>query len=208
MIDSVFHSNVSDLLFLLSHEGVTDTLVLNAGESGVDFIGCKLSDASSVLIDEGEAPFTGTFKPHNPLSIFSGMNPNGEWKLTIIDESTGNSGTLQSWGLKLFFDNATDVKFDNSSIPNDFKIYQNYPNPFNPSTTIKYSIPHQSKVILKIYDVLGNEIETLVNEEKFAGNYEVEFNPVSSNLNLASGIYFYQLKVGEYVHTMKMILLK
>jgi len=63
-------------------------------------------------------------------------------------------------------------------------------------------------VTLKVYDLLGNEIATLVNEEKPTGNYEVEFNPASSIENLASGIYFYQLKAGDYVETKKMILLK
>jgi hypothetical protein len=81
---------------------------------------------------------------------------------------------------------------------------QNYPNPFNPSTTIKYSIAQFSNVVLKIFDILGNEIETLVDEEKPAGEYKVEFNGTS----LTSGIYFYQLKAGNYIETNKMILLK
>ena len=86
----------------------------------------------------------------------------------------------------------------------DFKLEQNYPNPFNPSTTIKYSVQNAKNISLKVYDVLGKEVETLVNEEKPAGNYEVEFNAA----NPTSGIYFYQLKVGSFVETKKMILLK
>ena len=86
----------------------------------------------------------------------------------------------------------------------DYELSQNFPNPFNPSTTIKYSIPQTSKVVIKVFDVLGNEIKTLVNEEKSAGEYEVEFN----GAGLPSGIYFYQLKAGEFSKTKKMILLK
>ena len=95
-----------------------------------------------------------------------------------------------------------------------FLLGQNYPNPFNPSTKIKYFIPEMSEVTLKIYDVLGNEIATLVNEEKPAGEYEIEFNisklseGISAKGGYASGVYFYQLKVGAFLQTKKMVLLK
>jgi len=85
-----------------------------------------------------------------------------------------------------------------------FILEQNYPNPFNPSTTIRYSIPTSEFVTLKVYDVLGNEIATLVNEEKPIGSFEVNFNAVE----LSSGIYFYKLQVGSFIETKKMILLK
>jgi hypothetical protein len=90
------------------------------------------------------------------------------------------------------------------NIPAVFKLYENYPNPFNPSTKIKYSIPQSSNVVIKVYDVLGNEIGTLVNEEKPAGTYEVTWNAAS----LPSGVYFYQLKAGNFIETKKMILMK
>ena len=106
-------------------------------------------------------------------------------------------------------------------LPIGFVFSQNYPNPFNPSTKIKYSIPTQSKVVIKVFDILGNEIETLINEEKPAGTYEVEFNshsglsPWGEARNLPSGrqglsstVYFYQMKAGEFIETKKMILLK
>jgi len=91
-----------------------------------------------------------------------------------------------------------------ASIINYYKLQQNYPNPFNPTTTIKYQIPELSFVILKVYDVLGNEIETLVNKEKAVGNYEVNFNAAS----LPSGVYFYRLQAGNFVDIKKMVLLK
>jgi hypothetical protein len=88
--------------------------------------------------------------------------------------------------------------------PTEFSLSQNYPNPFNPSTSIQYAVSSRQFVTLKVYDVLGNEIATLVNEEKPAGEYEVEFDAI----DLPSGIYFYQLKAGNYIETKKMILLK
>jgi hypothetical protein len=88
--------------------------------------------------------------------------------------------------------------------PTEFALEQNYPNPFNPSTTFRYSIPTQSKVVIKVFDVLGNEVATLMDEEKSVGTYELTWNAE----NLSSGIYFYQLKAGEFISTKKMILLK
>jgi hypothetical protein len=88
--------------------------------------------------------------------------------------------------------------------PTEYYLYQNYPNPFNSSSKIKYSIPKSSQVSLKIFNTLGEELETLVNEEKPVGTYEVNWNAV----NIPSGVYFYQLKAGEYIHTKKMILIK
>ena len=89
-------------------------------------------------------------------------------------------------------------------IPKQFVLEQNYPNPLNPSTKIKYSIPKSSQVSLKIFNTLGQELETLVNEEKPVGTYELNWNAA----NLPSGVYFYQLKAGEYLQTKKMILIK
>ena len=86
----------------------------------------------------------------------------------------------------------------------DFTLQQNYPNPFNPSTSIQYAISSRQFVSLKVYDVLGNELATLVNEFRPAGKYETQFN----SAGLPSGVYFYQLKAGEYIQTKKMILLK
>lgn len=100
--------------------------------------------------------------------------------------------------------NPTAVEENNPNIPSDFVLFNNYPNPFNPSTKISYSIPAMSFITLKVYDVLGNEVATLVNEEKPAGVYEVEF----SADGLTSGIYFYKLQAGSFVETKKMILMK
>ncbi len=88
--------------------------------------------------------------------------------------------------------------------PVDFALQQNYPNPFNPTTTISYSLPLKSQVELAIYNALGESVMQLVNEEKPAGSYEVNFNAT----NLPSGSYFYRLRAGTYVKTKKMVLMK
>jgi len=101
-------------------------------------------------------------------------------------------------------------------LPNEFALHQNYPNPFNPTTKIKYTVPfvetHRDAsllVTLKVFDILGNEVATLVNEEQAPGVYEIEFNVAQvSRPEITSGIYFYQIKAGSFVETKKMVLLK
>ena len=99
------------------------------------------------------------------------------------------------------YSNIIEVTVD---APQEFSLEQNYPNPFNPVTSIQYVVGSQSYVTLKVFDVLGNEVATLVNEQKPAGTYEVEFDAT----NQPSGIYFYNLKAGSFVETKKMILIK
>lgn len=88
--------------------------------------------------------------------------------------------------------------------PENFFLYQNYPNPFNPLTTIRFSVPERGQVSLIVFNSLGQEIQTLVNEDKIIGSYEVLFNAS----NLPSGVYFYRLQVGSFVETKKMSFLK
>ncbi len=91
-----------------------------------------------------------------------------------------------------------------SGIPKEYSLDQNYPNPFNPRTNIQFAIPQAGFVTLKVYDILGNEVATLVNEEKPEGIYEVEFKAES----LSSGIYLYKLQAGFFIKIKKMLLLK
>jgi hypothetical protein len=98
----------------------------------------------------------------------------------------------------------TSVQQLNTGIPASYSLSQNYPNPFNPTTNIKYSITQQAQVSLKIFDVLGREVQTLVNQNQKAGSYAVNFNAS----RLASGVYIYRLEAGDFVKSMKMMLIK
>ncbi len=100
--------------------------------------------------------------------------------------------------------NTTDVKDLSSNVPADFTLKQNYPNPFNPSTSIEFTIPESSQVLLKVYDASGREVAGLINKNMSAGNYRYDFNA----LNLASGVYFYRLTAGGMTQTKKMMLLR
>lgn len=98
----------------------------------------------------------------------------------------------------------TDIDDKNVQLPSSFELYQNYPNPFNAQTTLSFSLPKQQSAILKIYDLLGREVETLVKEEKQAGHHSFFFDASG----LSSGVYFYGLRVGDMVKTKRMVLLR
>jgi hypothetical protein len=104
----------------------------------------------------------------------------------------------------VFFENSSNSLTSGNQIPKEYSLSQNYPNPFNPSTTIKYSLPKDGLVTMKIYDLAGREVAKLVNEVKKAGNYQVQFNAS----NLASGVYFYRIQSNDFVMTKRMVLIK
>jgi hypothetical protein len=138
---------------------------------------------------------------------FSGTPDRCAISIQITDAS--GSGTNVSLGSEMYIDDlelSMDVVSDveDQTQPLAFQLEQNYPNPFNPSTKINYQISQNDFVSLKIYNVLGDEVATLVNENKPAGNYEVTFD---ASL-LSSGTYFYKLQAGSFVETKKMMLLK
>ena len=210
-IDSVLHPSVSDLEFYLTHNGVTDTFIYQSSCNGENFFNTTLSDMGANSISSGTAPYTGIYSPDQPLSMFAGMDPSGEWTLGIYDGMVGNTGQFKGWGLHLYFETPTGVDQELVEIIKSFQLEQNYPNPFNPITTIQWQLPESGTVTLKIYDVLGREVTILVNEELSAGEHEVNFNAS----RFSTGVYFYQLKVypanggaGEFIQTKKMILLK
>ena len=121
------------------------------------------------------------------------------------DPDMGITNWDQSKGNYLFYNTSDPVNLsDNVTSPDGFVLYQNYPNPFNPSTKIKYAIPQASNIVIKVFDILGNEIVTLVNEEKSTGEYEIEFDATG----LTSGVYYYTLTAGDFRSTKKLVLLK
>ncbi len=106
--------------------------------------------------------------------------------------------------ITIYYSNFTNINVSNTSQEYNFYLSQNYPNPRNPATTINYSVPKTCFVSLKVYNILGKEIAALVNTEKSAGNYQVQFN----GDGLASGVYIYRIKAGEYLKSRLMILEK
>lgn len=170
-----------------------------------DFFGYNLyydSDASGTPYNgtdalEGTSPINVA---NNQAFTLTGLDPTKTYyfSLTAYDTTPNESDYSTEVSAKV-----TSVEGD-GEIPTKFELFQNYPNPFNPTTIISYNVPKREKVVIKIYDMLGNEISTLVNEIKTAGSYNVTFN----NSNLASGVYLYRMQSGSFTETKKLLLLK
>ena len=139
------------------------------------------------------------FLTYDPLTLDSDTENQIEYFWYGFMNTAPHAEPLLNW-----FGVILDVEEENTKSPKEFNLSQNYPNPFNPSTKISWQSPVASHQTLKIYDMLGNEVAKLVDEEKPAGSYTVSFD----GSKLASGVYFYQLKAGDHVETKKMILMK
>ena len=139
---------------------------------------------------------SGMRKTKVHLKILLDENISGEYTLSEL--------TAEDSVLHIGKEGYQEVSFGGDLAVIEYALEQNYPNPFNPSTTLKYQIQQNGFVTLKVYDILGKEVATLVNEVKTQGIYEVNFNAS----NLASGVYLYRLNVNDYVDVKKMILLK
>ncbi len=202
-----------------------DYAFISLRESPNSFSRCYYTATLSgeLQILDGPDEYTNVFAFNSLNHIFIGTD-NGVYRVkelqgNLENVSSGMTSSPETYAmLKLSGDyllaGGTSVwRTENSTITNvnigesiieSFDIFQNYPNPFNPTTTIKYRVSELSYLTIKVYDVLGNEISTIVNEEKPAGEYVVEFG----GDGLTSGIYFYQLRAGDYTDTKKMILLR
>lgn len=158
--------------------------------------------------------FRPTFSQHQvPFSVFSsgGTNQsNSSYNLVgtigqaVIGNSNNTTHQTQAGFWQLYYQSTISYVASEIFLPLEFKLDQNYPNPFNPSTFIRFTIPERANVQLKVYDLLGGEITTLVNEDKEAGWYNINFNAAE----LASGFYIYRIKAGNYSSTKKMLIIK
>jgi len=163
--------------FVIKHDGNTDTVKMNQTTNGARWV------------DVGQYTFNGDTTECIIISNKATTN-----QYVAADAVRINS-----------FDSVFTAVNENKNIVLDnYSLEQNYPNPFNPSTTIKYAVKERGLIKLAIYDVLGKEVRTLVNESQSAGNYEVNFNAAS----LTSGVYFYKLNTGNFSSVKKMILMK
>lgn len=210
LADRILHTAIGDLTIVLSHNGISDTLFHQLGFSADNMFNVVFSDASTSDLAFVRAPFSGEFRPFSPLEKFIGSNPAGMWILKIYDKAPADSGMLEAWSLKLESDFVASVQ-SNGLVPSEFSLSQNYPNPFNPATTINYQLPMNSMVSIKIYDIIGREVATLVNGVMNAGSYSMPFNAS----RFASGVYFYRIGAtalngshSRFTDVKKMLLLK
>jgi len=178
------------------------------GNDGL-YIVVAMLDSDSTWVGGGAFPFQSAVSNWTEFDIPLYYNPGTPDPVQtfisiFIFDSTGqaNSGSFALIDHLSFTDPSAVEQI--SGLPQDFSLSQNYPNPFNPTTNIEYTIPEAMFVQLKVYDILGNEVAELVNEEQSAGTYRADF---TAN-NLASGFYVAQLRAGNYSKTIKMTLMK
>lgn len=160
-----------------------------------------------IVNSDGEVVDTLSGPYKNCYALAADLNNDGHDELLVtqfvpeVQFAPDTAMVPRAWVFE--YGGVTGIK-ENPKVVSNYKLEQNYPNPFNPSTTINFQIPSASKVSLKVYDVLGREVETLVNENKQAGKYSINFNADK----LASGVYLYKLQAGNYIDSKKMILIK
>jgi hypothetical protein len=178
-----------------------------AGDQSLIMLALMKGDSAIAAMDSCTFKIDSTINQFTymefPIAYISNLMPDSLIIMIasgLLSSQVGTQLTVDEAG---FIYGPSDVS-DNEKFPEEFELYQNFPNPFNPSTIIKYSIPTSEFVSLIVYDMLGKEVATLVNEEQSAGNYEVDFNAAG----LSSGIYFYKLTAGSFVETKKMILMR
>ena len=175
----------SNVLSFAVYPHVANGSYIFAGTAGDGVFLSADNGAGWVQVDSGLADTYVQALAVSGTYLFGGTKGDGVWMRPLSEMITG-------------------VEDKQNNLPTNFSLQQNYPNPFNPSTTINYSVPKTSFVTIKVYNVLGREIKTLVNEKKSFGNYSVQF----SGSSLSSGIYFYRMQSGNYSQTKKLIILK
>ena len=216
IIDSLYIKNIG------SADLIIDSIKVNHGYGYR--VNIKLPDSTlDFILINFEPTEKITVNPQDSIQVFF-SNPDlcPICKTNRLEEFFTDSVTFHSNSINnpkyivlIQGDGYTDVN-ESKKNPEEFRLFQNYPNPFNPTTTIKYQIPnnkyqksnfilHNSDIVsLKIYDILGEEVATLVNKQQKPGTYQVTFD----TSNISSGVYYYQLKVGSFIETKKMILLR
>ena len=161
------------------------------------------SDGQAFAAMYGGGVFWSTNSGDIWIALNSGLTDSDVSALTVDPAGYIFVGT-HSGGVFRSLQSTTGIKEPSHGIPSSFSLKQNYPNPFNPETRIRYELPKEVKVLLKIYNILGQEVVTLVNDLQKAGGYEVEL----TGGKFATGVYFYRLQAGEFVETKKLVLVK
>lgn len=198
--DTIPANGTSQAIITISPKNNSDTLLASGKQIILSNTGAGLL---SSVIDLGDGNYEATITA--PIAIGS------DTISAVVILGTDTVSIFRD--AILTYDIPTSAN-ENLIPPDRFYLFQNYPQPFNPSTTIRYQIPKSCFVSIKVFDALGREVVTLVNEEKKTGSYEVEFSAKGGSVsskdayNISSGIYFYTMKAVEYVETRKMILLK
>ncbi|MEJ2103639.1 MAG: T9SS type A sorting domain-containing protein [Ignavibacteriaceae bacterium] len=212
---STFHLDNQSQLYFTNYYYTVNSDIADSALTGTDRVTFK-AELVNAITNSVVGTFDEITYTKNNLEDYDNVNyqvdcsniSEGDYYLrlkTAVDgEAIYNLANIQNDNPELGKRNYKDVDFKGNQTPVAYDLSQNYPNPFNPTTTINYQLPEAGYATIKIYDILGKEVATLVNEQKNQGRYSVNFDAS----HLASGVYIYQLKVKDYVSSKKMLLLK
>jgi subtilisin-like proprotein convertase family protein len=206
---SLNHANDGDLVIQLLGPGGMVNLASQNGNGGQNFINTTFDDTASLSISQGTPPFTGRYKPIAALSYYNNKPVAGYWVLRIIDLKAGNTGQLTSWCLQM--QTKSSVGVEENTVPVKYELSQNYPNPFNSTSILKFTIAKISSVKIVVYDVLGRQVQVLVNEVLQPGTHKTSIDASM----LSSGVYFYRIEVhhggsstGDFADVKRFVVLK
>ena len=200
---SVDHPYLGDLIVsLTAPNGVTKNVVQNNASSAKNILSFFNDGFADNVTSTTYLPPWGYVKPFQLFNNFNSSIAQGYWKIKCVDNAGNDIGVLKGWGLR--FTVTTSANNNQSTLPTEYNLSQNYPNPFNSQTVIKYELPKDGLVSIRIYDINGRVVKDLVNENHKAGYYEVNYN----SDNLSSGVYYYRIVSRGFTKTMKMVLVK
>jgi len=194
-IDNTFNSDKNIEINVVGYSGLNSFLKIYDGETYIE----KDIPKNPVLV--AIKYYKGRIVGLGNISIFSSLS--SSYGYSALDNSLLLSNII-NWLISVKDIEGNKVKNKLITIPINYSLSNNFPNPFNPSTKMEFSIPQTSNVVIKVFDILGNEIETIISEEKQIGTYEITWY----SEGLPSGVYFYRLQAGDFVETKKMLLLK
>lgn len=212
---NITHSSDVDITVSLISPAGTE-IVLTGGVptrgNGDNYANTIFNDEAEVSISDTNyrPPYSGSFKPIDKLWLLDGENSLGQWMLKITDNLPQNGGVLNSWNISISYSSINESVV----LPNRFSLVKNYPNPFNSKTRIVFNVPYSAKVRIVIYDILGREVKTLLDEIRLPKFEDfVDFNLLDESFNngrgLASGVYFYSLFAdAQFIESRRMVLLK
>jgi subtilisin-like proprotein convertase family protein len=199
----ITHTYDGDLMmYLISPGGTEIKLCIGNGGGGNNFIGTIFDDEAEIPISLGSAPFTGSYQPDEPLSIYDDLSITGEWILRIYDNATNNQGTLDNWCLNLYY--SGDPVYIAKLEQRDVTLYQNYPNPFRDETTFAFDLPVAVNVRISIIDMMGRELITVTDRQYSAGSHNIGWNAS----DLQQGQYFYRIQTDRSVDVKSMVIVK
>ena len=158
---------------------------------------------SEAVVAQNQIPFS-LFSSGGILQSNTGYTVVGSVGQIFSGNAENSTHKIQTGFWQMYLQNVLLEVGNEAVLPTQFKLEQNYPNPFNPSTIIKFGIPERCNVLIKIYDLLGSEVTTLLNQELGIGWYDLTFNANG----LSSGFYIYRMKAGNYISTKKMLMIK